>query len=399
VSDPRPPDASEPALNDPFVEPATVREALGSAAEPAMTAAPEPVPQAAPSPVPQAAPSPAPAAGPPVAPVWPRVGAVLSGAFDIVTQARGPLRNASLYIGLLGLLTMGPALIAIVADPAFSADFATALPSEQPGLDLAALYLLLFALVAVALESQIIGLAVVGGARTGRPLSLREGLRRSRTAFWRMFRATALLTIVDAILSQVILGVLSPVFGPDTDVPVVGTNLIVGVILAPFVYVAVGIVLGDVGTVEAIRRSVRLARARFRLALVLSIFSVVANYLLLFAASAGLDLAARILEPFSAEIRSLDPGNLAGFMLGAAVILLALFAGWTLVFSVGALTSATQVVAFLGLTGYSGGLDKARDEVPGEPLRERPSWVSRPMIAGIVIGLLLASGSILKEFG
>ncbi len=294
---------------------------------------------------------------------------------------------------------MGPALIAIVADPAFSIDFEAALPSEQPGLDVAALYLLLFALVAVALESQIIGLAIVGGASTGRPLSLREGLRRSRTVFWRMFRATALLTIVDAVLNQLILGVVNPIFGPDTDVPLVGTNLLVGVIMAPFVYVAVGIVLGDVGSVEAIRRSVRLARARFRLALVLSLFSVVANYLLLFAAAAGLDLAGRILEPFSAEIRSLDPGNLAGFVVGAGLILLALFAGWTLVFSVGALTSATQVVAFLGLTGYSGGLDRARDEVPGELPRDRPAWLSWPMIVGILIGLLLAAGSILNEFG
>ena len=124
-----------------------------------------------------------------------------------------------------------------------------------------------------------------------------------------------------------------------------------------------------------------------------------ANYLLLFAAGAGLDLAGRILEPFSAQIGSLDPGNLAGFVIVAGLILLALFAGWTLVFSVGALTSATQVVAFLGLTGYSGGLDKARDEAPGEVPRNRPAWLSRPMIVGIVIGLVLAAGSILNEFG
>ena len=39
--------------------------------------------------------------------------AVLSGSLDLVTQARIPLRNASLYIGLLGVLTMGLS----VADP------------------------------------------------------------------------------------------------------------------------------------------------------------------------------------------------------------------------------------------------------------------------------------------
>ncbi len=334
------------------------------------------------------------------APVWPGVGSVLTGAFDLVTQARIPVRNASLYVGLLGLLTMGPALIAIVADPGF--DLNGLFPGqrlEQQGLDIAALYLLFFALVAVALESQIIGLAIVGGARTGRPLQLREGLRRSRTVFWRMFRATAILAVLEAILNQLVLGAATSIFGSDTDIPVVGSSLLVGVILAPFVYVAVGIVLGDVGSIEAIRRSIRLARARFRLALVLSLFSVVANYLLLFAAGAGLDLAARVLEPFTAEFGSLDPSSLTGFVVAAGLILLALFAGWTLVFSVGALTSASQVVAFLGLTGYSGGLDQARDERPGELPRPEPAWLSWPMIAGIVIGLVLAGGSLLLRLG
>ncbi len=334
------------------------------------------------------------------APVWPGVGSVLTGAFDLVTQARIPVRNASLYVGLLGLLTMGPALIAIVADPGFDlAGLFQGQRPEQQGLDIAALYLLFFALVAVALESQIIGLAIVGGARTGRPLRLREGLRRSRTVFWRMFRATAILAVLEAVLNRLILDAATSIFGSDTDVPVVGTSLLVGVILAPFVYVAVGIVLGDVGSIEAIRRSVRLARARFRLALVLSLFSVVANYLLLFAAGAGLDLAARVLAPFSAEFGSLDPTSLTGFLVASGLILLALFAGWTLVFSVGALTSASQVVAFLGLTGYSGGLDQARDEPAGELQRPAPAWLSWPMMAGIVIGLVLAGGSLLLRLG
>ena len=183
MSDARPPEAPEPGTDGPSGESAPDPGSEPAAAEPPPAAAEPylmpaeplpggPGPTAVPEPAPAQAPSPAVAATPPVAPVWPRVGAVLSGAFDLVTQARGPLRNASLYVGLLGLLTMGPALIAIVADPAFNVDFDVALTSEQPGIDLAALYLLLFALVAVALESQIIGLAIVAGARSGRPLSL-----------------------------------------------------------------------------------------------------------------------------------------------------------------------------------------------------------------------------------
>ena len=242
--------------------------------------------------------------------MWPGVGAVLTGAFDLVTQARIPVRNASLYVGLLGLLSMGPALIAIVADPGFDVEaFVPGQGVGRQGIDIAALYLLFFALVAVALESQIIGLAIVGGARTGRPLRLSEGLRRSRTVFWRMFRATAMLAVLEFVLNQLILAAATSIFGSDTDVPTVGTSLLVGVILAPFVYVAVGIVLGDVGSIESIRRSVRLARARFRLALVLSLFSVVANYLLLFAASAGLDLAARVLGSVQRRVRLARPDD------------------------------------------------------------------------------------------
>src|SRR6185312_4477222 len=55
-----------------------------------------------------------PMAAPP-APVWPRVGALLSGSLDLVTQSRIPLRNASLYIGLLGVLTMGASLLTLFA--------------------------------------------------------------------------------------------------------------------------------------------------------------------------------------------------------------------------------------------------------------------------------------------
>lgn len=351
-------------------------------------------------PVAEGQPATVPLAPIPPAPVWPGVRAVLTGAFDLVTQARIPVRNASLYVGLLGLLSMGPALIAIVADPGFDVEaFVPGRGVERQGFDIAALYLLFFALVAVALESQIIGLAIVGGAWTGRPLRLAEGLRRSRTVFWRMFRATAILAVLEFVLNQVLLAIATSIFGSDTDIPTVGTSLLVGVILAPFVYVAVGIVLGDVGSVESIRRSVRLARARFRLALVLSLFSVVANYLLLFAASAGLDLAARVLGSFSAEFGSLDPTTVSGFVAGAGLILLALFAGWTLVFTVGALTSASQVVAFVGLTGYSGGLDLARDEPAYGLPRPTPAWLSRPMMVGIVIGLVLAGGSLMARLG
>ena len=68
-------------------------------------------------------------------------------------------------------------------------------------------------------------------------------------------------------------------------------------------------------------------------------------------------------------------------------------------FTVGALTSASQVVAFLGLTGYSGGIDLARDEPAHGLPRPTPAWLSRPMMVGIVIGLVLAGGSLMARLG
>ena len=149
-------------------------------------------------------------------------------------------------------------------------------------------------------------------------------------------------------------------------------------ITAPFIYVPVGIVLGDVGAMESIRRSIRLARARFRLAVVASLFSVVAQFILVFAASAGIDLVIRVLEPFRSELEQVDTTNAGGFLLVASGTTIGIFAYWTLTFTVSALTSGPQVVAFLGLTGYSRGLDGARDAAPGEPARPAPIWMTHP---------------------
>ena len=166
--------------------------------------------------------------------------------------------------------------------------------------------------------------------------------------------------------------------------------LLAGVITAPFIYVPVGIVLGDVGAMESIRRSIRLARARFRLAVVASLFSVVAQFILVFAASAGIDLVIRMLEPFRSELEQVDTANAGGFLLVASGTTIGIFAYWTLTFTVSALTSGPQVVAFLGLTGYSRGLDGARDAAPGEPARPAPIWMTTPMLVGAAIAAVAA---------
>jgi hypothetical protein len=351
--------------------------------EPAASTEPPPT---APAPSVPTVPPPPPT-GPPPTPVWPRVGAVLSGSFDLVTQSRIQVRNASLYIGLLGLLSVGPLVLALISD-APRIDWLTF--EGISGWTVLAGTVAVLGAVAVGIESQIIGVAILGGARAGRPLSLREALRRSRQVFWRVFRASLAVNGLAGIVSYGLARFLDGVFGEATDAAPVGANLLTAIVTAPFVYVVVGIVLGDVDATESIRRSMRLARARFRLAAIASIFAVVTQVLLIFAASSGFDLAVRALEPFHGELEQLDVTNLGGFVLVGTAGLIVLFAYWTLTFTVGALTSAPQVVSFLGLTGYSRGLDVARERPEGEPPLDRPAGISRPMVAGVVIAALAA---------
>ncbi|MGZ8527222.1 MAG: hypothetical protein ACXWWR_00360 [Candidatus Limnocylindrales bacterium] len=316
---------------------------------------------------------------------------VLAGSLDLVTLSRIPLRNASLYIGLLGLLTAGPLTVALIADaPHFDPE---TLAGLSGGTVLAGIIAFL-ALIAINVDAQIIAVAILGGAKAGRPLTLREALRRSRQAFWPVFRATLLVGILSTILSWILDSVLGRAFGDSTDAAGVGSQLLVGLLMSPFVYATAGVVLGDVQAMESLRRSARLARNRLRLAIVVSLFAVVAQYLLIFAAFAGIDLVVRALEPFHAQLENFDSSSIGGFLLLAAGALVAVFAYGTLSFTVGALAATPQVVAFLGLTGYSRGLDRAREADEGEPARDTSAWVSRMMVIGAVLAGLFAAAAV-----
>jgi hypothetical protein len=327
----------------------------------------------------------------PPRPVWPTIREVLSGSFDLVTGARIRLRDASLYIGLLLLLTVGPLAVAVIAEaPGIDPDTFQGLSEWTAVAGLVAVP----ALIAISIEAQIIGLGILGGARVGRPLTLRQALRRSRLVFWRVFGASILVGIPTGIVALLLGAVLGAAFGGATDAAQVGSQLLVGVITAPFVYVVAGIVLGDVSAIEAVRRSILLAKARLRLAVIASLFAVIAQYLLVFAALAGADLVVRALEPFHAQLEEFDPASLGGFLLIAGGALVAVFAYGTLSFTIGALAAAPQVVAFLGLTGYSGGLDGAREAAEGEPPRPTPRWISPVMILGVVVAIASAVAAV-----
>jgi hypothetical protein len=150
---------------------------------------------------------------------------------------------------------------------------------------------------------------------------------------------------------------------------------------APFAYVAAGIVLGAVGSREAIRRSWRLARARWRLALLIGIVNTAVTYIATFAIGAGGDILVRLGTAFGLGA-TMGPVQVAVL---AAIVAVAIVSIGSLVMTIGALTAGPQVVAFLGLTGYSSGLDALDDSA--RPLTTpRDRWlISMPMLVALVV--------------
>ena len=173
-------------------------------------------------------------------------------------------------------------------------------------------------------------------------------------------------SIVVSVPSLGIILVLGEAFG-DVLIRSTELNTLISASLGiafglPFAFLATGIVLGDAGPVQTLGRSIRLARARPMLALVIALFTTAVGVINQFALGAGGDTLARIAEFLHLDFQS---GPLPT-ILSVVLVLAAVVALGSLVFTISAVTTAPQVVAFLGLTYVSAGLDKAR-LVPSAP--------------------------------
>jgi hypothetical protein len=170
---------------------------------------------------------------------------------------------------------------------------------------------------------------------------------------------------------------------------------VIGIVLAglaimPFAYHQSGIILGGVGAFESLRRSTRLARARWRLALLVALAGTVLSFIEIFALGAGLDLVFRVADASGMTLDGSPPAAIATIL----VILVVVIAIGSLLVTIAALVAAPQVYAFLKLTGYSAGLDRslASADPTGRPLR----LITRPMLALIVLGALAGLAGILS---
>jgi hypothetical protein len=347
-----------------------------------------------------------PAVTAPPAPAWtkayelPSARRVVSAGLQLAVDASAPIRRASIYIGLLSLGAFGPAmLLLLVAVGRLMSDPATArmLTNDPSSLfvqnpDLVPPLLLLYVLVllglilllAIGVDAQAIAISILGGRAADRPLQLREAVTRARQVFWRLGAAGFLVGIASTVVALLVTLPFIRVDDPNTGISFIGSAA-AALIVTPFAFASTSIVLGDVDAIEALRRSWTLFRVRPRIAFVVTLFTLVTSAIQSFALGAGADLAVRV---GGFMHLGFDQGG-AALVLSAILVLAFVVAFGSLTFTIAAIVAAPQVAGFLGMTYYSGGLDRARSSDGARPRRFR--WVTLPM-AFAMIGLLVMAG-------
>src|SRR5439155_22524229 len=123
---------------------------------------------------------------------------LLSVAFDALARSSVDLRRASIYIGLIALALIGPAVFLVWAAAVESVRETLIEVSRQlnraGGSFALAVAIAIAGFVLISIESQAIAIALLAGRVAGRPLALHEALQRSRQVFWRIVRVRSLIT-------------------------------------------------------------------------------------------------------------------------------------------------------------------------------------------------------------
>jgi hypothetical protein len=312
-------------------------------------------------------------------------------SLDLLTRRDTGLRGASFYIGFMLLVTLAPVLVlagvGLVGDP----DLIGTLGGPQDGgfrpeasgwyaWTFVAMIPAFLGYLAASVEARAMATAVIGGRVEGRPLPLPASIAVARKRFWAILGAQILVGILSGLASTVVQSFAVLVVGPVEPV-LFAMSLFVSVLVSlPFVYVAAGIVLGEVGVVEAIGRSVRLVMLRKRLAVVVALFSLLGQFIVLFGLSIGIDTVGRVL---------VGTGLVDDFPRVLIVPLVAalVFALGTLMFLVEAIAAAPAVHAFAALTHYTHGLEFGRQH-PAPTRNAFQPWFSKGLAAGAVVALL-----------
>jgi hypothetical protein len=366
-----------------------------------------PPPPEPPEPPPAGAPEPLPPAGAGLSPAvsaMPGTLATVGRGLDLNVAASAEVRRASIYVGLMSLLSLGP-IVAVIWAFSFRQGGLEWLERLADGLNprfvpVDPAFGILFTLVliiglgcflALTVDAQLVATVLIGGRATGRQFDLRSALGLARLRYWRLVRASLLIGIILLVPRFVINQVVMNGRPVGTEAQALIVTAIDILVSAPFAYIAAGIILGAVGARESVRRSWRLARARWRLALLIGIVNTAVAYLASFAIGAGGDILARLGTAFGLGV-TMGPAQI---LVLAAIVALAIVSIGSLIMTIGALTVAPQVVAFLGLTGYARGLDALKDS--DNPLAPPPvaPLISWPMQLALVINAALAILSVI----
>lgn len=348
----------------------------------------------------------------PTAPPPPAVAAIpgvresVAGALDLSVGASRQVRTLSLFSGLLIVGLIGPAItlfLGIVRDVgslAEALDLAIGPRSPFGPPEPGAIGLLRLAMIgalvgafAVLIEGQILVTAALGAAMSGRRLGLRDLLRLSRRVFWPVIAALILVGIVSRVSEVAIELLLRPETASAYESVFVVQIVVTALVTAPFAFSMAGIVIGGVGPIESLRRSVRIAARRWRLAILVASAGAALGLIELFAFGAGLDLVSRLATTVGLDIE----GSAASAIATTLATLIGVVAASSLLITIAALVAAPQVYVFVRMTGYSAGLERA--VAMGPPAGAGTRLVTRPMIALIVAGVVVAVAGILGLAG
>jgi hypothetical protein len=294
---------------------------------------------------------------------------VLADGLTVAASSSRLLRGPSIYLGLLTLALAGPGLTSQLwvlswsesVDLVSRADVDAA--NQVIGFSAILLAVALAGIVAVSIEGGAIGAMLIAGRVTGRPVTLRLALERSRRVFWRLVRAALVIGVIEIIASIAWRAVTN---APQTieGVPNLGVEPIPGAIVSmPFIFSTIAIVVADDGARAALRRSARLARQRLRLAAALAAFALLSGVLEALALGSGLDLIVRLTEALNLDVTAGAASLVVAILLGLAIVT----AAGSLVFTVSALVSAPQIVAWDRLGLPTLGLPPAAEAAPAEP--------------------------------
>jgi hypothetical protein len=226
-------------------------------------------------------------------------------------------------------------------------------------------------ILAISIDVQLMATALLGAHLGGVRLELRQAVAWARHAFWRLAFASITVGLMLIIPRQVLSALLT---GRSPQASVLIATVVDVLLSAPFAYVGAAVVLAGASPFQAVRLSWRIARRRWRLALVVGIVNTAVSYLAGFAIGAGIDILGRIAVALGID-RQLGPLQAIELLL---IVAFAIVAVGSLTLTIATLSIAPQVIAWARLGGPLAPIVSAHADPPWAP--HRPArLVSLPM--------------------